>query len=223
MSGRSSRHKLLWLCILAACGNKSAKVPEADPAQAAALATKMNANMPAPSATRLCTDADFFDAVPITYRSIRILAGQPVPEASDFRSQPSLAEWTNSPMLEAPALRPLIDGKAAEPAKRRAAAAFLNAKGLAVYIADVVNAPIALQVKHLATGTIHARVIRFEAGQPVCVQQIEFQNDKVKSDWAIARSDKPLIDPEVAKAMRDDLVDQYVKHAPTTTRAPAPK
>lgn len=219
MSGRSSRHELLCLCVLAACG-KTAKVPEADPAQAAALATKVNTNMPAPSATRMCTEADFKDILPITYRSIRTLAGQPVPEASDFRSQPALAEWTNPPALEAPAIRPLIDGKASDTAKRRAAAGFVNAKALGVYIADVVNAPIALQVKHLAIGTIHARVIRFEAGLAVCVQQIEFQNDKEKSDWAIARSDKPLIDPEVAKAMRDDLVDQYVKRAPTT-RAPA--
>jgi hypothetical protein len=100
-------------------------------------------------------------------------------------------------------------------ARREAAGALLAAPGWLVYRIDMVNAPIALAVKELKIGTVGARAIRYDrAGQPVCVKLFYFQNDKAKNDWAIAKSNKAYIEPEVAKAMRDDLVDQLLKHAP---------
>src|SRR5690606_4037395 len=109
----------------------------------------------------------------------------------------------------------LLDDKADQTARRRAAAQVLAAKAFLVHKVDVVNAPIALEIKHLARGTIHARVIRFDTNaKPVCVSQVEFQNDEKKSDWAISVSTKNLIDPEVARLMREDLREQYVKAAP---------
>jgi len=42
-----------------------------------------------------------------------------------------------------------------------------------------------------------------------------FQNDKDKSDSAIARSRAAaVVDPLIAKEMRDDLRAQYLVHAP---------
>jgi hypothetical protein len=40
------------------------------------------------------------------------------------------------------------------------------------------------------------------------------QNDEAVSNAAIEKSDKPSIDPAIAKILRDDLVDQYIKTAP---------
>jgi hypothetical protein len=84
-----------------------------------------------------------------------------------------------------------------------------------VHKVDVVNAPIALGIKELKIGSASARAIRYERnGKPTCVSLVDFTNDRAKSDWAISVSDKTLIDPAVAKAMRDDLAAQYVKRAP---------
>jgi hypothetical protein len=223
MSARSSRRELLVAAVSTALGMPTAlggcgdKGPEADPAKATELAAKLLQNMPAMSSQRACTDADYPGGTVITHRSLRMLAGQPV--SPDFRTDPLTAEWINPPALETAAIRPLVDLGASAGAKRRAAGALTTAKFYLVYRVDAVNAPIALQVKHLSIGTVHTRIIRFERdGAPTCVTMIDFQNDKERSDWAIARSDKALIDPEIAKAMRDDLAEQFVKHAPTTKK-----
>ena len=221
MSERSSLHNaLLAFVALAGCGG--AKPPEADPAEAKALAAKMVENMPLPSTTRACTDADFKDVTTTTWRTIRIVGGQTVPPAEDFKSIPTQAAWTNPVGLESPSLLPLIDDKASETAKRRAAHAFTKAKALIVYTPDAVNAALALQVKHLATGTMHARAIRFENAIPICVQLVEFQNTKERTEWAIIRTTKAIVDPEVAQAMREDMIEQYYKHAPTTKKSAPP-
>jgi len=80
----------------------------------------------------------------------------------------------------------------------------------------MIAAPIALGVRDLKIGTIGGRLIRYDkAGAPVCVVLFTFQNDKEKSDMAIARSRAAaVVDPEVAKEMRDDLHEQYLKNAP---------
>lgn len=218
MSVRSSVRELAvtgcLAAVVASCGKPAAKPPEADPAQAAALAERMVKRMPAPASVRECTPDDFEGATSLTYRSLLLLANQPLSDEN------YLLPWINPPELDAPAVRTLLDEAADTPAKRQAAAQLLGAKFFVVHRVDVVNAPIALQIKHLARGTIHARALRFETnGTATCVLQVEFQNDQKKSDWAISVSNKSLIDPAVAKAMQDDLREQYLKVAPAKPAA----
>lgn len=216
MSERSSLRSVLVLAALAACGNKT-KAPEADPAVAKELATQIMNHMPGNSTVPECTDAQLGGVqATATYRAMLTLAGRPTP---DFEA--TLKPWVNPPELDAPAVRTLVDPTSSDTAKRRAAAELQRAKSLLVYRIDMVNAPIALAVKHPIRGTVHTRTIRFDNGLPTCVALLSFQNDKDKSDWAIARSDKAIIDPEVAKAMQDDLTEQWLKVAPG--HAPAPK
>ena len=59
-------------------------------------------------------------------------------------------------------------------------------------------------------------------GTATCSKLIYFQNDKAKSDAAIAASDKTLLDPAIIKAMQDDLHDQYLKHVPVLPLASPP-
>jgi hypothetical protein len=220
MSERSSLHKLVVAAALVsgACGGKKANAPEADPAVAKDVATRLLGAMPSPSATRECTDADVMGVPSITYRSLLSLAGRPTPD-----TEATLKPWVNPPELDAPAVRTLLDASANETAKRRAAAQLERAKAVIIYRIDYVNAPLALAVKHPIRGTVHARTIRFDNGRPTCVALVSFQEDKEKSDWAIARSDKPIVDPEVAKALQDDLTVQWLAVAPGHVQAAAPK
>ena len=39
-----------------------------------------------------------------------------------------------------------------------------------------------------------------------------FQQSLAKSDWAIVKSNLAVIDPKVAKVLRDDLRDLLLKH-----------
>ena len=201
-----ARSLLLSLVILGGCKPKQ---PEADPAKVKVLAHKLITNEPGMAAVRECKDADYANTIPMTWRSLRTIAGDPITRENRE------ADWINPPQLDAPAIRTLQDSK--DTTAQRRAAAQLLAKDAAylVHKVDVVNAPIALGIKELKIGSISARVIRYERnGQPTCVSLVDFTNDRAKSDWAISVSDKTLIDPAVAKAMRDDLADQYVKHAP---------
>jgi hypothetical protein len=216
----SPRNVALLAAALAAAGcsgSKAKKAPEADPAVAKDLATRLLKAMPSPSQTRECTEADFKNVPTITYRSLLQLASWPAPD-----TEATLKPWINPPQLDGPGVSTLLDATADEPARRRAAAQFeKSGKALLVYRVDMVNAPIALSVKHPIRGTVHTRTIRFDNGVPTCVSLVSFQNDKEKSDWAIAMSTQSMIDPAVAKAMQDDLTEQYIKAAPGHA-APAP-
>jgi hypothetical protein len=206
---------LASLASVAACKKPAPPVPEADPAKVAVLAKQLVANMPGMAAVRQCKDADFANTTPLTFRSTLLLAGE-----APSTTEPRDAEWINPPQLDGAAIRTLLDSKDTT-AKRRAAAEVLASKAFLMFKVDVVNAPMALLVKELKIGTILSRAIRYEAnGQPTCVINVDFQNDRAKSDWAISVSDKTLIDPKVAQALREDLADQFLKHAPG--RAPAP-
>lgn len=215
MSGRSSLRSVLALAALAACGKSAPPAPEADPSKVIDIAKKLEMNMPGMSTVPDCKDADYVGTLPVTYRSVMLLAGE-TPSV-----EPRDAEWINPVELDAMPVRALLDGKDAK-VKRRAAAEVLAAKAFLMFKVDVVNAPMALGFKELKIGTVLTRVIKFDrAGNPTCVGRVEFQNDQAKSDWAISVSDKAVIDPAVAKALRDDLAAQYVKNAPHPAAIPA--
>ena len=223
MQVRSSLRSALLLAVGAfggqvACGQKAPPPPEADPAKVTTLAKQLLANMPHMAAVRECKDADYAGTLPMTYRSLTLLAGDtPSREAFD-------ADWVNPTELDAAEVRVLLDSKDPK-LKRRAAVPILDAKGgYLVYKVDVVNAPMALGIKELKIGTVLTRVIRFEHDTvATCVGSVDFQNDRKKSDWAIEASDKPGIDPAVVKALQDDLAAQYVKNAPRPLAVPPPK
>jgi hypothetical protein len=187
MWARSSRPSLLLLAIVA-CGHR--EQPAADPAALRALAARMTHNVPAPGALRDCTPEDLH-GTSLTFRSLELLAGEPL------SARPEDAEWINPAELDH------------TPAELRAAKAWV------VYKVDLVNAPMALGVKELKIGTVHTRVIRYEAsGAPTCALVFSFQNDPAVSAKAIEVSDKAQIDPQVMKVLREDLVAQYLKLAP---------
>ena len=91
-----------------------------------------------------------------------------------------------------------------------------------VYRIDLVNAPIALGVKELKIGTIGARAIRYDkTGSPTCVLRVQLperQGEERLGDRAAATS--AIIDPAVAKAMRDDLTRSCIALAPRRAAAP---
>ena len=71
---------------------------------------------------------------------------------------------------------------------------------------------MALGVKELKRGAVGARAMRYDKqGRLECVRVFVWQNDKAVSNDAIARSNKALIDPAVAKQLRDDLAVQLLK------------
>jgi hypothetical protein len=205
-----ARSSLLSLALVASC-KSTPKAPEADPAHVKTLAAKMANNMPAPQAARPCHPDDYKDVPTLTFRTLLQQGGVPV------RDDPENRDWINPTGLDSPAVQDL-----AGPNARRAAATLLAAPAWIVYRVDLVNAPMALGVKELKIGTIGARAIRFstKTAQPECVEVFYFQNDQQKSDYAISKSDRAIIDPAIAKMLRDDLAAQYLTHAP---RAPASK
>jgi hypothetical protein len=221
MSERSSRREIAFalasVAALAAgaCGKSGPKKPEADPAEVKKLAAKMLRQVPTPAAVRECTPEDLHGGAPMTWRTLTQLGGGKLP------TRPEDQDWINPSGLDAPAARTLLDSKD-NTAARQAAAELLAAPFWVVYKVDYVNAPMALGVKELKQGTVGTRIIRYEkTSLPGCVMVWFFQNDQKISDDAIAVSDKAAIDPAVAKILRDDLVNQYLKLAPRTT-APAP-
>lgn len=199
MWARSSRRSLV-LVAAAACGHS----PGGDPAAVRTRAALMTRNVPAPGAVRDCTPADLTGVPSMTFRSLALLAGDAL------SARPEDAAWINPSGLDAPSVRTLLAG-----ADRSAAAVLLDARAWVVYKVDLVNAPMALGVKELKIGTVHTRVVRYEAsGAPSCVLVFNFQNDPAVSDKAIEVSDKPQLDPAVTSLLRDDLSAQYVKLAP---------
>ena len=85
------------------------------------------------------------------------------------------------------------------------------------------EATSAAKTKDLKIGTVGGRLFRYDKqGTPQCVVLFTFQNDKAKSDDAIARArNAPFIDPSIAQEMRDDLHAQYLAHAPRPVTPPA--
>jgi hypothetical protein len=208
MSVRSSARSLLALAGVA-CSGACHRAPEADPAQFLKIADRMVNDVPAPAAVRACKPDELVGA-PMTRRTLLLIDNRELDKIAE------LSDWMNPTELDAPAAQVLIDPAGDTTAKRRATAELLAAPAYLIYRLDLVAAPMALGVRDLKIGTIGGRLIRYDrAGRPTCVVLFTFQNDKDKSDAAIARSrSAPVVDPEVAKAMRDDLHEQYLKLAP---------
>ena len=55
----------------------------------------------------------------------------------------------------------------------------------------------------------------------MCLTLFAFQDDKETSDFAIGRLRAGTTDASVAKVVRDDLHDVYLKHAPAWPQQPA--
>jgi hypothetical protein len=200
MSGRSSLPSIAIALAIAGCADK---VPEADPAKVAPLAQVMIKNIPPPAGARDCTVGDLH-ATPLTARALFQLGAEPLPD-----KVPEYDAWVNPAELDAPAVRVLVDKAASETDRRRAAAALLGSKTFIVYKVEMVNVPIALGIKELKRGALGMRAIGYDAkGNATCLLVFTVQNDKAVSEWAMDKSDKALIDPAIAKAVRDDLSKQ---------------
>jgi len=205
MSVRSSARNLLVLAVVASCHHPR----EADPAKFLKVADRMVENVPAPVAVPTCKPEELIGA-PMTRRTLLLIDHRELEKIAE------LSDWMNPTELDAPAARVLSDPTADETAKRRATAELLAAPAYLIYRLDMVAAPMALGVKDLKIGTIGGRLIRYDkSGNPSCVVLFTFQNDKEKSDSAIARSrNAAVVDPAIAKEMRDDLHEQFLSHAP---------
>jgi hypothetical protein len=166
-------------------------------------------DVPAPAAVPACRPEELA-GIPITRRTLLMLDHRELDKSTE------LADWINPMELDAPAAHVLADSTADDTARHRAAAELLMAPAYLIYRVDMVAAPMAMGVRDLKIGTIGGRLIRYDKGGiPTCVVLFTFQDDKDKSDQAIARSRAAaVVDPTVAKAMRDDLKEQYLKHAP---------
>ncbi len=216
MSARSSL--LSALLVATACRHAADKPkPTADPAKVKVHAQTVSNNLPAMAAVPNCKDEDLAAPIHMTYLTLARLAQQPIP------NDPEHADWINVAALDSPAARVLLDPAATAQARGEAAAELLNAKEWLIYRVDMVNAPIALGVKELKIGTVGTRLIRYDQnGLPTCVRVWYFQNDKAKSDWAIAQSNKVIIDPAVAQAMKEDLAERFVQLLPRGPQAAPP-
>jgi hypothetical protein len=193
------------LAVLAACSGKK-KLPEADPAQVVAALKQAVKSFPGPGMTA-CKDHEVVGGATMTAVTFFHITGFDYKEA-----KPEYQAYVNPPELDSPAARVLADAKASPQAKRQAAAELLAAPFYLIYHVDLVNAPMALQVKELKRGTVNARAIRFDKqGNVVCVRVFAWQNDKAVSDSAIKRSNKAQIDPAIAKELQDDLRVQYLE------------
>jgi hypothetical protein len=183
--------------------------PEADPARFRKIADRMVDNVPAPAAVPSCKPEELVGA-PMTRRTLLQIDNRPLDNIAE------LADWMNPSELDAPAAHVMGDASSDEKAKRRATAELLAAPAYLIYRLDMVAAPMAIGVKDLKIGTIGGRLIRYDKrGDPTCVVLFTFQNDAAKSDLAIAQTrSMPVISPEVVQAMRDDLHQQYLAHAP---------
>ena len=207
MSARLSAHSLLVLACVATGACRRSR--EADPARFIALADRMVNNVPSPAGVRTCKPDELIGA-PMTRRTLLLI------DHHELDKIPELSDWMNPTELDSPAARVLADPAADEMAKRHAAGDLLAAPAYLIYRLDLVAAPVALGVKDLKIGTVGGRLFRYDkSGNPVCVLVFTFQNDKDKSDQAIAKSRAgAVVDPAIAKAMRDDLHDQYLTHVP---------
>jgi len=217
MSARSFRRELIAACCLAAsCGKSAPAKPEADPKKVVALAAKIVLDVPAPAVVRACKPEDLV-GISMTQVTLLQVAHDKVDDT------PEHADWINPSQLDSPAARVLADPKADATAARQAAAEVLAAPGYTVYRVDIVNAPLALGVKDPKIGTISGRVFHYDkSGSIVCATLFDFQDDPKVNDWALAHADHAYVQPEIVRALREDLNAQYLKYAPRPP-PPAPK
>ncbi|MBA3457697.1 MAG: hypothetical protein H0T42_31735 [Deltaproteobacteria bacterium] len=188
------------MVALAACGSKK---PEADPAKVKALASTMAKSSVPFAGLRACAAADF-QQPSMSQPSLLRLAQEEVPATSER------LPWMNPPELDAPYVRTLIDSTDVK-LRRQAAAEFLAAKAYIVYRVDLLDVPLALEIKELKRGAVGIRAIGFDrGGEVICVKQFTVQNDKEKSEWAMKSSDKAVVDPAIAQALREDLKVQLL-------------
>jgi hypothetical protein len=208
MSVRSSARSLLALAVVA-CSGACHHPPEANPAKFLKLADRMVNDVPAPASVPACKPEELV-GTPMTRRTLLLIDSRELDKTAE------LSDWMNPTELDAPAARVLIDATADETARRRATAELLAAPAYLIYRLDMVAAPMALGVRDLKIGTIGGRLIRYDrTGTPTCIVLFTFQDDVAKSDSAIARSRAAaVVDPAIAKEMRDDLHAQYLVHAP---------
>ena len=211
----SARSFLPSALLLVACGKHASAPPKptGDPAKVREIAKQMVEHLPDLAAVPDCKGADLGAPVTMSYLTLERIGGVTV------QKDPEHADWINPAALDTPAARDLAESEPKTAPED--AGELLAAKSWMVYRVDMVNAPIALGIKELKIGTVGTRIVRYDAKTtlPTCAHVFFFQNDKAKSDWAIAQSDKVIIDPKVAQAMKDDLAEQYLKLLP---RAPAP-
>ena len=184
------------------CG---AKVPEADPAVFTGLANTMVENVPQLGAPE-CTGEQVLGGATMTMRTLLQIAKQSIAE------RPEREEYVNPPELDVPAARVLADEKASERDRRRAAAEIATAPFYLVYLIDHIDVPMALGIKELKRGIASGRALKYDkAGTLQCVRVFLWENDKQLSDAAIAKSNKAVMDPAIAKQLRDDLRAQLLK------------
>lgn len=166
-------------------------------------------NSPVPAAVPACSETDLRSTVTMTFRTLTLLAGHTIDGAA-----PETAGWVNPTQLDAAPARTILDTNAQTTPKREAAASLLAAPSWLIFRVDLVNAPMALGVKELKTGTITGRIIRYDraSSRPTCVSQWGVQNSRDKTEWAISISNKPVIDPAVVQVLRDNLATNYVAH-----------
>lgn len=213
MSARSSALELAGAALLLAACRHHVKKPEADPATFVARAKTMVKTVPVPAGVPFCQPGDLV-GLTMTRRTLDTIAGAPFDDAKS----PEFQTWVNPPSLDVPAARVLADSTSTPLAKRQAAAELLAAPAVIVYRIDLVNAPIALGVKDPKIGTIAGRAIKYDrTGHPTCVSLFSIQDDPKVAASIIARCDHPIVPPELAKEMRDDLTAQYLKNLPRVT------
>lgn len=200
MSVRSFAHDdlvsvLVVALTVSACGSRK---PEADPAKAEALAKVMATAAVPLAGLRPCAAADFQKAQ-MSQVTLLKLGHEEVPTTFER------VGWINPPELDAPFARVLLDGTD-EKQRRQAAAEFLAAKQYIVIRVDLLDVPLALEFKELKRGAVGIRAIGYDrTGDPICVKPFTVQNSKEKSEWAMKKSDRAVVDPVVAQALRDDL------------------
>ncbi len=201
MSARSStRRGSLLLIALAACGSKK---PEGDPAKVAEIAKAIAANPPPFAGVRKCTAADFAHPSMSQVTLLR-LAKEDVPDTHER------VGWMNPPEVDAPYARVLVESKD-DKQRRQAAAEFLAAKAFMIIRVDLLDVPLALELKELKRGAVGIRAIGYDqAANVTCTTPFTVQNDKEKSEWAMKTSDKARVDPAVAQALREDLKVQLL-------------
>ncbi|MDB4963906.1 MAG: hypothetical protein JWP01_3905 [Myxococcales bacterium] len=199
MSVRSFAHSCLLVATVAGCARTKSK-PEADPAKVTALAKLMLQHAPGIAAVPSCTTEQLNAGLPMSQLSLLKLGKDTIPEA------PERAEWINPSGVDHPSVRTLIDATAETTAQRQAAAELLRAKAFVVWRVDMVNVPLALEFKELKRGAVGMRAIGYDRrGHATCALVFTVQNDKAVSENAMDLSDKALVDPAVAKMLRDDL------------------
>ena len=194
------------VALAAACGGEKAKArpkPEADPAKVEQLAKAITQSPPPLAGLRACAPADYAHPA-MTLLTVLRLAKERIED------KPERADWINVAAIDTPAARTLLE--ASDPtARRQAAAELLAAQAYVVFRVDMVNVPLALEVKELKRGAVGVRAVGYDpTGTPVCVQHFLVQNDKAKSEWAMEKSDRAVVDPAIAQALRDDLQVQFL-------------